>query len=145
MVLDQHFITELGKDFPKHVCGLFDDAGVRNGVDDASLSMGASVCQGKSEAGERLATAGGYGEGEKTGWQVRLAAALAEDVGAQDIDRRAGSGELGHVDVESLLRGAQAFRHRNMPRYRESPHPPGKRTTCVPTGQNRLHRPESAL
>jgi len=57
-----HFVAQGLENAPEHVCRLLDDAGVRDGINDAALAMRLGVLQRKRQAGEGFAAARGDGE-----------------------------------------------------------------------------------
>ena len=62
VMLDQDLIPQRFEYVAKHVGGLFNDAGVGDGVDHATVTVGLRVIQGKCQAGQGLATARGHRE-----------------------------------------------------------------------------------
>ena len=103
VMLDQHLVAQRFKHVAKHICGLFNDAGVGDGVDHAALAMGLRVIQGKRQTGQGFAASRGHREREEPGGQRGLVAALAQNVGAQGVDLGGrGAGRLGdHVRIQS--------------------------------------------
>ena len=102
VMFDDAFAAQGGEDVAEHVGGLLDDAGVGNGVDDAPLAVRKRVIQREAKAGEGFAAAGGHGEGVQARRGAGLAAALAQDVGANPAHRCVG-GEAGHVGVVGAM------------------------------------------
>ena len=98
VVFDDAFAAQRGEDIAEDVGGLLDDAGVGNGVDDAPFAVGEGVIQREAQAREGFTAAGGDGEGVQARRGCGLAAALAQDVGANPAHRRVG-GKAGHVGV----------------------------------------------
>ena len=85
VMFDDVFLT---KNLAENGRCLFDDAGVRNRVDDAPLLVQAGMAQGKGQAGEGFPAAGRHGQGKDARRQFGLVETVLQHLGAFFVHRR---------------------------------------------------------
>ena len=104
-MLNQHFIAQCFEHVAKHIRRLLDDAGVGNGVDDATFPVGLRMIQGKRQTGQSFAAAGGHGQRKEAAGQISFFPALPKHIGTQCVDQCGFSrrSRAGHMRIKSHL------------------------------------------